>query len=863
MVSATLLCALMLSGCVGSDGSATAEPVPSPATSPAPPPANKVGVATILGASTVGEVLTADLQDPDGLQNATLTYQWISGGLNIADATSNTYTLTDNDIGAAIQVRISYTDDASFSDNLLSVPTAAVADLPNSAGIARITGVARVGQTLNAAVSDADGTTTSTLAYQWQADGVDIVSAEASGLQLTTEQVGAAIRARVTYTDDKGANEDVVSVETTPVVAAANGGGNFDRGTVGSNDSVPEVSCDTVTTSTLSLELLTSRSMTPGVTICLADGDYTDLDLDFGGTGTAQAPITVAAQNAGQVTIGGELSIRMSGTYVILQGLIFKDGTSTDGDLLQTRSGSQNPCHHCRVTEISIIDVDSATSDSNKWVSIYGQHTRVDHSWFSGKTNEGALLVVWRNVDDGQDPADTEIDYAQIDHNYFANRPPADGKPYPTSGDNGYEAVRIGTSDSHSADSLSVLEHNYFERIDGESEVISNKSGGNTIFNNTIRDSFGSLTLRHGSSANVSHNFILGDDHPFAAGIRVIDDGHRIVNNYIQGVRYTTTSFHGGIVLHASDGSTSNGYQILENVFVAHNTIVDSINSLSVFGGPGTIGPEDVTFVNNIIAQAIGPIIVKADEGMPSNSTYAGNYVFGEEFSDNSAITSFEGFNVIDAQLQQDGLGVARGSINSPALLADTGFNLGNFEPVVDDMDGQLRVGATDSGADHQSIDPVTIGLLSPLDVGPMNYTPPATPGTVVRFEIMNHDFDTGTDNWVFDAPAALTTTAGEVYSRNISAEVAGGGRIAQTVTIEPNTHYTLSAFTRGPARLGVSLSGVEHSQTENHSKYKFTQLSFSASGDTAVTIFAQTTGSEAFFDSFRLISHATAGSNP
>lgn len=114
---------------------------------------------------------------------------------------------------------------------------------------------------------------------------------------------------------------------------------------------------------------------------------------------------------------------------------------------------------------------------------------------------------------------------------------------------------------------------------------------------------------------------------------------------------------------------------------------------------------------------------------MPANSTYAGNYVFGDEFSDNSSITSFSGFSFVDPQLQDDFLGVARPSSESPPLLADTAFDLGGFDPEADDMDGQVQNGITDSGSDHDSSDPVIWGVLTPLDVGPISYAPPDETG--------------------------------------------------------------------------------------------------------------------------------------
>lgn len=277
---------------------------------------------------------------------------------------------------------------------------------------------------------------------------------------------------------------------------------------------MPEVNCTQVVNSTSALEDAASSNMAPGTTLCLADGEYTDLELSFGGQGTAEQPITVAAENPGQVVIRGEIKVQMGGSYAVLQGFIFKDGESASSNMISTRLGSGDLCSHCRITEVSIIDMDEGRDSSTKWIYDYGQYTRIDHNWFAGKTTRGALLVVDRWIDDSTDPADTQIDYAKIDHNYFGDRAPADGKAYASSSDNEYEAVRIGLSTTHSADSYSVVAHNYFERIDGEAEVISNKAGHNSIVHNTIRDSYGSITTRHGANTTIANNFIIGDGHP-------------------------------------------------------------------------------------------------------------------------------------------------------------------------------------------------------------------------------------------------------------------------------------------------------------------------------------------------------------
>ena len=87
------------------------------------------GVPTISGAAQVGETLTAEtsgIEDDDGLSNPTFSYQWTrndgSTDSGIQDATGSTYTLTSDDEGKTIKVRVTFTDDAGNEETLTSPP---------------------------------------------------------------------------------------------------------------------------------------------------------------------------------------------------------------------------------------------------------------------------------------------------------------------------------------------------------------------------------------------------------------------------------------------------------------------------------------------------------------------------------------------------------------------------------------------------------------------------------------------------------------------------------------------------------------------------------------------------------------------
>lgn len=646
--------------------------------------------------------------------------------------------------------------------------------------------------------------------------------------------------------DDTGTVTEDISDLNIDCVASV-GKDYSDYESWGSDDSVPAISCDSVLNSEDAIEDTIDTDMDAGTTICIADGTYGDINLTFGGLGTIDDPVTVAAENPGNVVFDGEVKVAMTGEYVVLQGIIFQGGESASSDFLQTRGSrldvSNTPCHFCRITEIAVIDLDVGDDGSGKWLNIYGHHNRIDHNWFAGKSNTGPMLIINREAADNAE--DTEVDYAQIDHNYFGDRAPAEGKAYADSGDNDYEAIRTGTSDSHAFDSFSVVENNYFERIDAEAEVISNKAGNNSIRNNTVRDSYGSITTRHGSSATIANNFIFGDGHPFAAGFRIIDDGHRVVNNYVEGARYLDTLFHGGIVVHNSDGSTSNGYQDVENVLIAHNTIVDSVNSLNFHGSREDDSPEDVYFVNNIVADAVGPVITNSDEGMPGgDSTYAGNYVDNRvDFSDGD-LDSFSGFTAVDAELVEDGIGVSRpDALNLVDLsAADVSSDIGDFEVVEDDMDGQVRSFLTTSGADEESDDGVIYGVLTSGDVGPINYTPEKSQGFVFRQNILNYGFDEGGEDWELGAEVSITNDEDEYFARGASVIIEGiDSSVSQDLDIEADTNYRLTAFTKGPIQLGANLGAGEDTSTSvNYDDYHFTSHSFHSGDSTSVVIYAE-----------------------
>ena len=153
-----------------------------------------------------------------------LSYQWSRDGSPIDGATSDNYTLTQEDVGAEITVTASYTDGEGTAESVTSSATSAVAnvsDLPT--GGVTIAGVVDEGEVLTADTSTlADGDGLGALSYQWSRDGSPIDGATADNYTLTQEDVGAEITVTASYTDGQGTPESVTSAATSPVTNVSN-----------------------------------------------------------------------------------------------------------------------------------------------------------------------------------------------------------------------------------------------------------------------------------------------------------------------------------------------------------------------------------------------------------------------------------------------------------------------------------------------------------------------------------------------------------------------------------------------------------------------------------------------------------------
>jgi TusA-related sulfurtransferase len=181
------------------------------------------GSVAISGTPTQGQTLTATntLADLDGL--GVVSYKWLSGGAEIAGATTSSLTLTQAQVGKVVTVKASYTDAGNTLESVISNATSVIANVNDApTGTVTIAGVSKQGQILTASntLGDIDGL--GTVSYKWYADDVEIPSATDSTLALTKAQTSKKITVKASYTDGGSTMESVTSNPTNLVEISNN-----------------------------------------------------------------------------------------------------------------------------------------------------------------------------------------------------------------------------------------------------------------------------------------------------------------------------------------------------------------------------------------------------------------------------------------------------------------------------------------------------------------------------------------------------------------------------------------------------------------------------------------------------------------
>lgn len=421
------------------------------------------------------------------------------------------------------------------------------------------------------------------------------------------------------------------------------------------------------------------KTAAPGDTILVKNGTYaTSAPLVVSCVGTAEQPITIAAESVGGVELGGThgFAVNKPAAHVTINGFTF---THASG-----KTSIAGGTSHVRFSRNVF-----QCAGEGPYLTVTGDDVEVDYNELRDKHTLGNMINV---TGTGSQVARR----LHIHHNYFHD--------FTNAGGNGAETIRFGLSGLSMSNGEGLVEYNLFVRCRGENELISNKSCGNTYRFNTLLDSAGAqLTLRHGNDCLVYGNYFRGTE-----GLRIFGDRHWIFSNYFEGNSMGINLGNGGA--EVADGAPLTSHDRPDNCIIAFNTLVNNRAHYAMTRRtPTALGATGITFANNLIQG--GGIAAKIDGPYPG-ALWSGNIVWQTA---GAGDLPAEGFTDVDPLLAPDDNGIFRPRAGSPAI--DSA--VGGYPAVTVDLDGQPRIIAKDKGADELSDKPVRAHLLTPADVGP------------------------------------------------------------------------------------------------------------------------------------------------
>ena len=316
-----------------------------------------------------------------------------------------------------------------------------------------------------------------------------------------------------------------------------------------------------------------------GDDIVLANGTWKDLKIVFTGKGTKDNPIILRAETPGEVLIEGKSNLKFGGDYLEVHDLFFRNGQTPSGAVIEFRIDENQVASHCRFTNCVIRDFNQSSRDlADHWVEFWGRYNELSHCYIAGKSNQGPTIRV--------DIKGNESikNYHQIVHNHFGPRPRKGGPKA--------ETIQIGDSETSMSPSYTNISNNLFERCNGEVEVISSKTNFNEFRNNVFYKCEGSLVTRHGNYCTIDGNYFIGDENKNVGGVRLINTGHWVTNNYF--INLKGEEFRSPLaVMNGIPKSPLNRYNQVTDVVVAHNTWVNC-SSPWHFGVGTNISQKDV-----------------------------------------------------------------------------------------------------------------------------------------------------------------------------------------------------------------------------------------------------------------------------
>lgn len=167
-------------------------PQPSPTRTTASPKVLTAGTPTVTGAAVVGSTLTA--RPGRWTSGAKLSYQWLSDGKVIKNATKSTYKVPSGQVGKRISVRVSGAATGYASAQKTSAATTRVAQ----AATPTLSGNVRTGGTITA--KPGKWTAGTAFTYQWRVEGKVVSRTKSAQYKIRSTDAGKRISVTVVGT---------------------------------------------------------------------------------------------------------------------------------------------------------------------------------------------------------------------------------------------------------------------------------------------------------------------------------------------------------------------------------------------------------------------------------------------------------------------------------------------------------------------------------------------------------------------------------------------------------------------------------------------------------------------------------------
>lgn len=236
-------------------------------------------------------------------------------------------------------------------------------------------------------------------------------------------------------------------------------------------------------------------------------------------------------------------------------------------------------------------------------VSGKGERNRVDHCHFAENVDNQEVQV---KITANDIPLNT-----LIDHNEFSNK-----QKVSWANSNGGECIQVGQDPVllGTQYSYTIVRENRFTACDGEPEVISNKSSGNSYIKNFFQNCRGELVMRGGHDCIIDSNEFKSG----TGGIRINGTNHRVTNNLLSGLPTGIRLMYG-----MSKGKTEIGFYVTpSDCVIKDNKIVNCTTGILIGDSKNAdwTGKFDVARYPSRTMQDIAPFNNKFDNNQVSET---------------------------------------------------------------------------------------------------------------------------------------------------------------------------------------------------------------------------------------------------